>query len=118
MVSYFKTQWFRFAIGCIFLILTIYCMFQPAADESTLEGVCQNLNTGCESLCYFISSMLWFIASYIEYNNDRIELLEKKAEKYDALCKEVHELYEANKLDREYQKMLEQKIRILEEELR
>ena len=93
-------------------------MFQPAADESTLEGVCQNLKTGYESLGYFISSMLWFIASYIGYNNDRIELLEKKAEKYDALCKEVHELYEANKLDREYQKMLEQKIRILEEELR
>jgi hypothetical protein len=93
-------------------------MFQPAADESTLEGVCQNLNTGCESLCYFISSMLWFIASYIEYNNDRIKLLEKKAEKYDALCKEAHELYEANRIDREYQKMLDQKIKLLEEKLR
>lgn len=118
MVSYWKTQWFRFAIGCTFLILTIYCMFQPAADESTLEGVCQNLNTGWQSLCYFISSMIWFIASYVEYNNDRIKLLEKKAEKYDALCKEVHELYEANRIDREYQKMLEQKINLLEETLR
>ena len=110
MVSYWKTQWFRFAIGCTFLILTIYCMFQPAADESTLEGVCQNLNTGCQSLCYFISSMIWFIASYIEYNNDRIKLLEKKAEKYDALCENVKALNEANRIDREHMKLLEMKI--------
>jgi hypothetical protein len=115
MVSYWKTQWFRFSLGCIFLIFTFYYILQPAADESTLEGLSQSLKIGYTSLCYFINAIIWFVASYIGYNNDRIKLLEKKAKKYDALCKEVHELYEANKIDREYQKRLERKINLLED---
>jgi hypothetical protein len=115
MVSYWKTQWFRFSLGCIFLIFTFYNILQPAADESTLEGLSQSLKIGYTSLCYFINAIIWFVASYIGYNNDRIKLLEKKAEKYDALCKEVHELYEANRLDREYVKLFEKRIKQLED---
>ena len=52
--------------------------------------------------------------SMITYHDDCIELLEKKAEKYDALCDEVHWLSEANRLDREYTKLLENRIKLLE----
>jgi hypothetical protein len=45
-------------------------------------------------------------------------LLEKKAEKYDALCENVGALNDANKIDREYQKRLDQRIKTLEDKLR
>jgi hypothetical protein len=48
--------------------------------------------------------------SVIEYNSERIELLEKKAEKYDALVDEVRALYEANRIDREHMKFMDIKI--------
>lgn len=61
-------------------------------------------------LLYFSSFLVWFYASVIDYYNDRLEVLEKKADKYDALCEEVSALHEANKIDREYIHRLEQRI--------
>ncbi len=110
MVSYIKTQWFRCLIGCVCLGLSIYYLFQPGADESTLEGLEQNLENAFAALCFLLSSIIWFIVSILAYSKDRIELLEKRAEKYDALCEEVNALYEANRIDREYMRLLEQKI--------
>jgi HD superfamily phosphodiesterase len=55
--------------------------------------------------------------SVIEYNSDRIELLEKKAEKYDALCELVEALREANKIDRELEAVQDQRINRLEDKL-
>ena len=118
MISYWKTQWWRIVLALISLVAALFYMFQPAADSSTIEGLNATMGDIINAGVYFAGFIIWTFLSVIEYNNDRIELLEKKAEKYDALCKEVHELYEANKIDREYQKMLEQKIRIPEEELR
>lgn len=84
MVSYIKTQWFRFAVGCICTVFAIYYMFQPGADNSTLEGLNQNLDNMFASLCWWASSMVWFISSIMEHNadcikklNERVEALEK-----------------------------------------
>ena len=38
MVSYIKTQWFRLLVGFVSLGIMCYYLFQPGADESTLEG--------------------------------------------------------------------------------
>lgn len=110
MVSYFKTQWFRLLISLISIGLCLYFLFQPGADESTLEGLNQNLGNAFAALCYFLTAMIWLISSVIEYNSDRIQLLEKKAEKYDALCKEVHALYEAHQIDRQQMDLMQQQI--------
>jgi hypothetical protein len=78
MVSYFKTQWFRFCVGCLCTVLAIIYMFQPAADTSTIEGLNQCLNDSFASLCWWASSMVWFISSIIEYNADCIRELNKR----------------------------------------
>lgn len=118
MVSYIKTQWFRCLVGCVCLGLSIYYLFQPGADESTLEGLEQNLENGFAALCFFLSSMTWFIASILEHSNDRIELLEKKAEKYDALYELVEELRKANEVDRDIDAAQDRRIKRLEDRLR
>ena len=95
MVSYFKTQWWRLLCALVCLVITIiYCV----QDNELL------------AVAWTLSFVYWIMISYIQYNNDRIELLEKKAKKYDALCEEVSALYEANRIDREYMHRLEQRI--------
>ena len=118
MISYWKTQWFRCLVGLVCVGLTIYYLFQPGADESTLEGLNQNLGNAFAALCFFLSAMIWFISSCIEYNNDRIELLEKKQERDDAMYNLVQELLEANKIDREHDKVQDEKIKKLEDKLK
>lgn len=110
MVSYIKTQWFRLLVGFVALGFMFYYLFQPGADESTLEGLSQNLDNAGAALCFFITAMIWFLCSIIEYHKDCIEMLEKKCEKYDALCELVQELVEANKVDRQYADHLNRKI--------
>ena len=110
MVSYFKTQWFRLLMSLVSIGFCLYFLFQPGADESTLEGLNQNLGNAFAALCYFLTAMIWLISSVIEYNSDRIQLLEKKAEKYDAMYDLVQELLEANKVDRQYADHLNRKI--------
>jgi hypothetical protein len=57
-------------------------------------------------LCWVVSAVVWLLMSFINYNDERIKLLEKKAEKYDALSEEVAALAEAlrieiNQIDRD-----------------
>ena len=109
MISYFKTQWFRLLVALICLVIACHYAFQPAADPMTMEGLNKTISDIVNANLYFLGFVIWSLMSIIEYNNDRIELLEKKAEKYDALCEEVHELYEANKIDREFADHLNRK---------
>jgi Zn-dependent M32 family carboxypeptidase len=76
----------------------------------TIEGLDAVLSNIVTAGLFFAGFNGWFFQSVIEYNSDRIELLEKKAEKYDALCDNVTALNDANRIDREYIKLLEQKI--------
>lgn len=115
MVSYIKTQWFRVLIGFVALGLCIYYLFQPGADESTLEGLNQNLGNSFAALCFFLTSMIWFISSIVEYHGDCIKLLEKKQERDDAMYELVQELLTANKIDREIMKKYEGRLKKLED---
>ena len=115
MESYIKTQWFRVLIGFVALGLCIYYLFQSGADESTLEGLNQNLRNSFAALCFFLTSMIWFISSIVEYHGDCIKLLEKKQERDDAMYELVQELVAANRIDREIMKKYEGRLKKLED---
>ena len=87
MISYFRTQWFNVLLGIGCLGMSVYNGFQ--ANEWSAIG-------------WMVAATVWLIMSRVWYNHDRIVILEAKAKKYDALCKEVRALYEANQVDREY----------------
>ena len=109
-VSYIKTQWFRLLVAIICLVVALIYAFKPAPEVLTVETLDEVMGDMFTAVCYTVSCFGWLMCSVIEYNSDRIELLEKKADKYDALCEEVSALYEANKIDREYMHRLEQRI--------
>jgi type VI protein secretion system component VasK len=109
-VSYIKTQWFRLLIALYCLVMACIYAFQPAPEVLTVEALDEVMSNMLTASLHFSGFFIWSFISFINYNQDRIELLEKKAEKYDALCDEVSALYEANRIDREYTKLLEQRI--------
>ncbi len=109
-VSYIKTQWWRLLIALFCLVMTLVYMFKSCPDTMTIEGLDAVLSNIVTAGLFFAGFNGCFFHSVIEYNSDRIELLEKKAEKYDALCEEVKALYEANRIDREHMKLMDMKI--------
>lgn len=100
MVSYWKTQWFNLAMALGALILVIINMVQG-----------DNLMV----VAWTISFTYWMLNSYIDYNAEKIKLLEKKQERDDKMYELVQELVNANKIDREYAKKLEARIKKLED---
>jgi type VI protein secretion system component VasK len=109
-VSYIKTQWWRLLIALYCLVMACIYAFQPAPEVLTVEALDEVVSNMLTASLHFTGFVIWSFISFINYNQDRIELLEKKAEKYDALCDEVSALYEANRIDREYTRLLEQRI--------
>ena len=102
-VSYFKTQWFNILGGFIFSGISIY-KFGSGDD---LWGI-----------AWMVVGVVWFFMSFINYTDERVKLLEKKCEKYDAICELVQELVKANRIDRELDKVQDAKIKKLEEKLK
>lgn len=113
-VSYIKTQWWRLLIALYCLVMACVYAFQPAPEVLTVETLNDMMSNMLTASLQFSGFIIWSFISFIDHNQNRIELLEKKAEKYDALCKEVSALSEANRLDREYVKLLETRIKKLE----
>lgn len=113
-VSYIKTQWWRLLIALYCLVMACIYAFQPAPEVLTVETLDEMVSNMLTASLQFSSFLIWSFISFIDHNQNRIELLEKKAEKYDALCEEVSALSEANRLDREYVKLLETRIKKLE----
>jgi type VI protein secretion system component VasK len=109
-VSYIKTQWWRLLIALFCLVMACIYAFKPAPEVLTVEALDEVMSNMLTASLQFSGFFIWSFISFINYNQDRIELLEKKAEKYDALCDEVSALYEANRIDREYTKLLEQRV--------
>ena len=109
-VSYIKTQWFRLLIALYCLVMACVYAFQPAPEVLTVEALDEVMSNMLTASLHFTSFVIWSFISFINYNQDRIELLEAKAKKYDALSEEVGALYEANRIDREYMHRLEQRI--------
>jgi hypothetical protein len=114
MVSYIKTQWWRLLIALFCFVVSCIYALQPAGDPTTIEGLNQDLVNMVSAGIYFVSFILWSVISFIDYNTKRIQLLEAKQERDDKMYELVQELVEANKIDREYIKNLEAKIKILE----
>ena len=113
-VSYFKTQWWRLLCAVLCFGAAIYFALQPAPDTSTLEGANEVTGYMFSSVCWLISAGFWYFISLINYNDDRIKLLEKKQERDDAMYELVQELVNANKIDREIMKKYETRLKKLE----
>ena len=101
-VSYFKTQYFNLLMAAMNMAFAIWSFI--SGDEFNC-------------LCWVIAAVVWLIMSFVNYNDERIKLLEKKAEKYDALCDLVEALREANDLDGDHDEMQDQRIKRLEDRL-
>ena len=96
MVSYFKTQWLRIVFGVVGLVVAVLCLFKPDGELA--------------ALLWFIAGLLNFVMSYINWHHERIELLEKKAEKYDALVNKVDALQELLETECKYSDHLNKRI--------
>jgi hypothetical protein len=90
--------------------MTCVYVFKPSPDTTTVEGLDTWVTYIINASLYFTGFLIWFFSSVIDYNEKRIELLDKKAEKYDALCENVSALNEANRIDREHMRLIEQRI--------
>lgn len=103
MVSYWKTQWVNILMAVFDVVISIFhfCV----GDQ--LWGV-----------AWTVAAIVWFLTSFTSHNDDRIKLLEKKAEKYDALCELVEELRKANEVDRDIDAEQDLRIKRLEDRLR
>lgn len=110
-VSYIKTQWFRLLIALYCLVMCCIYAFKPSPEVLTVEALDEVMSNMLTASLHFSGFIIWSFISFINYNQDRIELLEEKAEKYDALCENVSALNEANRIDRENMKRLELQIR-------
>ena len=99
-VSYFKTQWPNILFGLIDLAVAIY-----------------NFCTGDElwGIGWTLAAVMWFVMSFIYYNDERIKLLEAEKERNDAMFGLVQELVNANKIDREIMKKYEARLKKLED---
>lgn len=103
MISYWKTQWFNLLMGALDLGFSIYhfCI----GDQLWGIGWC-------------LAGVVWLMQAGVNYNDERIKLLEKKQERDDAMYELVQELLEANKIDRELDRAQDEKIKKLEDTLR
>ena len=100
MVSYFKTQWFNLLMGviCFGVFAYYWC-----AGPQTL------------ALIWLSSSFSWLLMSCINYNDERIKVLEADKKRNDAMYELVQELVQANKIDREQAKQFEVRLKKLED---
>jgi hypothetical protein len=95
-MSYVKKHWFDILVGLISLGLATYYICTA------------NIDTG---IIWLISACIWLGMSRIDYNHERIEELELKGKKYDALADEVKAMRE---LQQTYEKLNEQRFKNLE----
>ena len=113
-ISYIKTQWFRLLLAVVCFGVAIFFALQPAPDTSTLEGANEVTGYMFASVCWAISAFFWFGMSIIDWYGERLNLLEAKEERNNAMYELVQELLEANRVDREHDRVQDTKI----EELR
>lgn len=114
-VSYIKTQWWRLLIALVCLVMCCVYVFKPAPDTSTIEGLDTLITYMFNANLYFLSFIIWMLISFINYNDDRVKLLEAEKERNDAMYELVQELVKANKIDREIMKKYEERLKKLED---
>ena len=114
-VSYFKTQWWRVLIALVCLVMCCIYVFKPSPDTSTIEGLDTLITYMFNANLYFLSFIIWMLISFINYNDDRVKLLEARQERDDAMYELVQELLKANKVDREIMRKYEGRLKNLED---
>ena len=65
MISYWKTQWLRFATGCLFMLQALYHMF-------TVHKVA--------FIAWAVSSLIYFISADLCWHKDCLKAMEKRIE--------------------------------------
>ena len=118
MVSYFKTQWWRLLIALFCLVMACVYALKPAPEVLTVEALDEVMTNIFTASLHFIGFVIWSFISFISFNDDRIKLLEKEKERNDAMYELVQELVEAIRIDREFDKAQDEKIKKLEEKIR
>ena len=113
-VSYIKTQWWRLLIALYCIVMACVYAFQPAPEVLTVEALDEVMSNMLTASLHFTGFVIWSFISFINYNQDRIELLEKKQERDDAMYELVQELFKANIIDREIMKKYEDRLKKLE----
>jgi type VI protein secretion system component VasK len=114
-VSYFKTQWWRLLIALLCLVMCCIYAFKPAPEVLTVEALDEVMSNMLTAGLHFLGFVIWSFMSFIEFNSDCIELLEKRQERDDAMYDLVQELLTANKIDREIMKKYEGRLKKLED---
>ena len=114
-VSYIKTQWFRLLVALVCFVMACVYVFKPSPDTSTIEGLDLLLTYTINASLYFAGFIIWTVMSFIDHSQRRLELLEKKQERDDAMFELVQELLKANQIDREIMKKYEDRLKKLED---
>lgn len=95
-MSYLKKHWFDLLVGFFSLGFATYYFCTANIDTAII---------------WLISACIWLGMSRVEHNQERIEELEHKAKKYDALAEEVKAMRAWQKT---YEKLNEQRFKNLE----
>jgi hypothetical protein len=77
-VSYIKTQWFRLLVALYCLVMAFVYAFQPAPEVLTVEALDEVVSNMLTASLHFRGFIIWSFISFINHNQDRIELLEKR----------------------------------------
>ena len=78
-VSYIKTQWFRLLISlaCFTYVLVIIFTSDNAVMTDSLDNMYIGVKELTSCFSWTLTGIIWLVMSFIEYNSDRIEQLEK-----------------------------------------
>jgi hypothetical protein len=119
MVSYWRTQWWRIlmAIACLITAGIVVCTSTATAD--TIEGLADLTGDLFSFYTWLAASILWLFMSILDYNYEcNKRRFEEQALEYERLKERVDALSGLIANELHYVECLEQKVRMLEEELR
>ena len=84
-VSYIKTQWFRLLVSLACFTYALVIIF--TSDNVVMTDSLENMYIGVKELAgclgWIMTGNLWFVMSFISYNEECIKELEKRIEKLE-----------------------------------
>lgn len=77
-VSYIKTQWFQLFVALFCLVMTGIYVFKPSPEVLTVETLAEVMSNMLAASFYLSGFITWSLISFINYNQERIKLLEQQ----------------------------------------
>ena len=77
-VSYIKTQWFQLFVALFCLVMTGIYVFRPTPEVLTVETLAEVMSNMLTAGFYLSGFITWGLISIINYNQERIKLLEQQ----------------------------------------